>query len=70
MIILLNKKTPAKLLQQKSFSLYWQERYAIAQNQNTPLDVLKKLANDANKVVRAAAKENLEHKQIDESAIN
>ena len=59
LIILLNKKTAAKFLQQKSFSLYWLERYAIAQNVNTPVNVIHKLAIDANKIVRAAAKDNL-----------
>lgn len=60
LIILLNKKTPAKLLQKKIFSIFWGERYAIAQNPNTPLDIIQELANDANKIVRAAAKDNLD----------
>ncbi|MGL5943173.1 MAG: hypothetical protein ACRC2S_22985 [Waterburya sp.] len=63
-IILLNKQTPAKFLKNKSFSIFWTERYAIAQNPNTPLDIIQKLTNDANKVVRAAAKDNLENQQI------
>ncbi len=40
--------------------------FAIAQNPNTPLDIIQKLTNDGNKVVRAAAKENLKNKQINE----
>ncbi|HLO49129.1 MAG TPA: hypothetical protein VK211_11995 [Kamptonema sp.] len=39
--------------------LVWLERYAIAQNRNTSLAVLKLLANDSNRIVRAAAKANL-----------
>ena len=45
-------------------------RKEVTQNRNTPLDILKKLTNDANKVVRAAAKDNLENKQNHESANN
>lgn len=48
---------------QYSKSLDWLERYAIAQNYNTPVDVLHKLASDANKIVRAAAKDNLAKKE-------
>lgn len=40
----------------------WLERYAIAQNSNTPLDILHTLAKDANRIVRAAAKANLERR--------
>ncbi|MEM7593543.1 MAG: hypothetical protein AAF383_18855 [Cyanobacteria bacterium P01_A01_bin.83] len=60
LIILLNSKTPATFLQQKSSSLLWLERYAIAQNPNIPLELIQELANDANKIVRAAAKDNLD----------
>ena len=62
LIVLLNVKTSKKNLEKFSVSLHWLERYAIAQNSNTPLDIIKKLKNDANKIVRAAAKDNLEKK--------
>ena len=68
LIVLLKDKTPGKLLRTKLSSLFWLERYAIAQNPNTPLYIIQKLTNDGNKVVRAAAKDNLKNKQINESA--
>jgi hypothetical protein len=59
---LLHPQTPAKALAENCRSLIWLERYAIAQNSNTPIDTLKTLALDANRIVRAAAKANLQHR--------
>ncbi len=62
LIILLHPQTPAKALTENSCSLVWLERYAIAQNLNTPLDTLKVLAKDANRIVGAAAKAHLQRR--------
>jgi hypothetical protein len=61
-LVLLHPQTPAKALAENCRSLIWLERYAIAQNSNTPIDTLKTLAVDANRIVRAAAKANLQHR--------
>lgn len=62
-LVLLHPQTPAKTLAENRYSSTWLERYAIAKNPNTPLDTLNTLAKDANRIVRAAAKANLEHRQ-------
>lgn len=41
----------------------WLERYAIAQNKNTPSDILKHLEKDGNQIVRAAARANQRRRQ-------
>ncbi|MDB9511198.1 hypothetical protein PN499_08390 [Kamptonema animale CS-326] len=61
LIVLMHPEFPSKLVQ-KCDSLVWLERYAIAQNSNTSLDLLKFLVNDSNRIVRAAAKDNLYQK--------
>lgn len=42
---------------------FWMEKYLIAVNFQTPEDVIKLLAKDFNRIVRATAKENLEKRQ-------
>ena len=64
LIILLNNYLTVEIFKSQSNSVYWLERYAIAQNSNTPVDIIHKLACDANKIVRAAAKDNLAKKKI------
>lgn len=59
LIVFLYPQTPAKILSKNSRSSSWLERYAIAQNSNTSNDVLQRLINDANCIVRAAARANL-----------
>jgi pentose-5-phosphate-3-epimerase len=61
-LVLLNSQTPAKALAKYYRSEIWLERYAFAQNPNTPTDTLKALAVDVNRIVRAAAKANLQHR--------
>lgn len=61
-LVLLHSQTPAKALAKNCRSEIWLERYAIAQNPNTPTDTLKALAVDVNRIVRAAAKANLQHR--------
>jgi hypothetical protein len=58
-LVLLQPQTSTKALAENICSEVWLERYAIAQNSNTPTDTLKALAKDANCIVRAAAKANL-----------
>jgi hypothetical protein len=53
---------PAKVLAEHGRSLLWLERCAIAQNPNTPIETLQLLAADGNRIVRAAAKDNLERR--------
>ena len=50
----------SSVLAENSNSISWLERYAIACNQKTPVDTLKQLAQDGNRIVRATAKESLE----------
>lgn len=64
LIIALYPQTPISALEALSNSLSWLERYAIAQNPNTPLTIRQKLAKDGNRVVRAAAKASLQKANI------
>jgi hypothetical protein len=59
LFILLHPQVPSNVLAENSRSLWWWERYAVAQHPNTPPDTLKRLAGDANRLVRAAARANL-----------
>jgi hypothetical protein len=59
LFVLLHPQTPSQALANYCHSQAWLERYAIAQNPNTPIDTLKALAEDANRIVRAAAQAKL-----------
>lgn len=48
-----------ELLQEKSLSIYWLERLAVAQNSQAAQKILNHLAKDGNQLVRAAAKATL-----------
>jgi hypothetical protein len=61
-LVLLHPLAPYPALGKYYCSEVWLERYAIAQNPNTPLDILHTLAKDANRIVRAAAKANLQRR--------
>ncbi len=61
-LVLLHPQIPSKALADNFRSSSWLERYAIAQHPNTPLDTLHTLAVDANRIVRAAAKANLQNR--------
>jgi hypothetical protein len=52
-----------EILNLMASSIDWIDRYVVAQNSNTPLKIIQQLTNDGNKIVLAAAKENLESKQ-------
>lgn len=54
--LLLYPLTPSEFLKKHCLSSSWLERYAIAQNPNTPLEVIQQLTRDANRIVRATAK--------------
>lgn len=57
--ILLHHLAPVNLLIKHHRSSSWLERYAVATNPNTPQHIRKLLAEDANRIVRAAAKAHL-----------
>lgn len=58
-VVLWHPQMPAKVLAKNCRSLAWLERCAIAGNPNTPTETLQILAEDGNRIVRAAARENL-----------
>ncbi|MEG4320446.1 MULTISPECIES: HEAT repeat domain-containing protein [unclassified Microcoleus] len=60
LLIFLHPKVPARILAENSRSKAWLERYAIAQNSNTSINTLTALAVDINRIVRAAARANLQ----------
>lgn len=62
-LVLLHPQAPYPALGKYYCSEVWLERYAIAQNSNTPPNILKALVKDANRIVRAAAKANLQNRQ-------
>ncbi|BAY24817.1 hypothetical protein NIES2100_46140 [Calothrix sp. NIES-2100] len=53
--VLLNPQAPMGILAKTSRSFSWLERYAVAQNPNTPTQIRDRLSKDGNRVVRAAA---------------
>ena len=63
LVILQSSQTPTFILAKVSLSTSWLERYAIVQNPNTPLPIIKRLAEDGNRIVRTAAKLKLKTKQ-------
>ena len=56
LLVFLHPSTPSEILAQNFHSSSWLERYAIAQNPNTPTNVRSTLTRDGNRVVRAAAR--------------
>ncbi|MBW4506491.1 MAG: hypothetical protein KME64_08280 [Scytonematopsis contorta HA4267-MV1] len=54
--VLLHPLTPSDVLVKYFRSWSWLERYAIATNPNTPVHIRQRLAEDANRIVRAGAK--------------
>ncbi|PAX52803.1 HEAT repeat domain-containing protein [Brunnivagina elsteri] len=55
--ILLHPLAPTSLLKKHFRSSSWLERYAISKNPNTPSHIREYLTQDANKIVRATARE-------------
>ena len=60
LLVFLHPLAPSSFLAKNFDSSSWLERYAIAQNPNTPAATRQRLAQDANRIVRAAAT-NLQH---------
>jgi Leucine rich repeat variant len=60
-IALNQPKISQELLQEKSVSIFWLERLAVAQNPHSARKILVKLAEDSNQLVRAAAKNTLQY---------
>jgi hypothetical protein len=54
-IFLMHQLAPSEFLAKYANSTSWLERYAVAQNPNTPKHIRKKLATDVNRIVQAAA---------------
>ena len=59
LVTLLHPFTPDKILQQGAKSVSWLERYAVAENPATPIELRQQLAEDSNRIVRVVAKANL-----------
>ena len=62
LIVLFHPQTPVQYLIKNFRSYIWLERYAIAQNTNTPPSILEKLSTDSNRIVQDAAQNNLRQK--------
>ncbi|WP_292764435.1 hypothetical protein [Nostoc sp. NOS(2021)] len=58
-LVLMNPHIPSSFLGRYYKSWFWPERYAIAQNPNTHRDICQQLTQDPNRIVRAAARDNL-----------
>ena len=63
LISMLHPECPVPTLAKHFRSSDWRERCAIAQNSSTPPNTLAILTREGNRVVRAAAKENLERQE-------
>ena len=57
-VTLLHPLTPHEVLTQAAQSASWLERYAVADNSGTPSVLRQQLAEDSNRIVRAAARVN------------
>ena len=55
LVALLHPLMPVNILEEAVDSIAWLERYAIANNPNTPTEVKQQLARDSNQIVRAVA---------------
>ncbi|GGA06788.1 hypothetical protein [Okeania sp. KiyG1] len=58
-VTLMHPLTPVDSITEGCQSLFWQERYAIAENPSTLGEIRQQLTNDSNRIVRATAKANL-----------
>ncbi len=56
-LLLMNPNIPKNFLARHYKSWFWAERYAIAQNPNTDIDILQQLTQDPNRIVRVAAQD-------------
>jgi hypothetical protein len=60
LVALIHPLTPVDSLEQGSQSVFWSDRYAVADNQSTPVKMRQQLAQDCNCMVRATAKSYLQ----------
>jgi hypothetical protein len=60
----LSSRVPVNVLKNRYDSKYWVERYAIAQNPQTPANILEHLQKDSNSIVRAFARANSSAKKM------
>ncbi|MFB2894840.1 hypothetical protein ACE1CI_18170 [Aerosakkonemataceae cyanobacterium BLCC-F50] len=60
-VALLHPLTPVDSLQEGFQSLFWIDRYAVADNPSTPVEIRQQLAQDCNRIVRATAKSYLQN---------
>jgi hypothetical protein len=58
-VSLLHPLTPKEILEAGVNSVSWLERYAIADNPNTPTEIKQQLTQDSNQIVRAVARDKL-----------
>ena len=58
-ITLIHPLTSEKILTQAANSASWLERYAVAENESTPLETRSILARDGNRIIRVVANQNL-----------
>ena len=58
-VALMHPLTPAEVLRGGSQSLWWWERYAVADNPATPAEIREMLRGDSNRIVRATARRQL-----------
>lgn len=61
--ILCEKDVAVEGLSRASKSIDWLERAAVARNKKTPQEILERLAEDADGIVRSLAKDNLLNKK-------
>ncbi|MBD3561300.1 hypothetical protein H6S82_21005, partial [Planktothrix sp. FACHB-1355] len=60
-VALLHPLTPVDAIGQGSQSVFWCDRYAVADNPSSPVEIRQQLARDCNRIVRATAKSYLEN---------
>ncbi|MFB2917310.1 hypothetical protein [Aerosakkonema funiforme] len=60
-VALLHPLTPVDAIGQGSQSVFWCDRYAVADNPSTPVEMRQQLTQDCNRIVRATAKSYLEN---------
>ena len=56
-VALLHPLIPQKILEEAVNSASWIERYAVANNPSTPIEIKQQLSQDSNQVVRAVARD-------------
>lgn len=58
-VSLLHPLIPTEILEAGANSISWIERYAVADNPNTPTEIKQQLTQDSNQIVRAVARDKL-----------